>query len=113
MFQVSLPATGGFPEVFFPRRKGLYFYLLPELYKQVLFFLWLEYSLGFLGGTRIRNSLANAGDVRDASSIPDLGRSPGGGHGYPLQYSCLENPHGQQSLVGYSPRDCKESETTE
>ena len=35
--------------------------------------------------------------------IPALGRSPGGGHGNPLQYSCLENPHGQKSLAGYSP----------
>ena len=34
---------------------------------------------------------ASAGDVRDAGSIPGLGRSPGGGKGYPLQYSCLEN----------------------
>ena len=40
----------------------------------------------------VKNSPANAGDVRDASSIPALGRSPGGGHGNPLQYSCLENP---------------------
>ena len=39
------------------------------------------------------NSLpANAGDVRDVGSIPGSGRSPGGGHGNPLQYSCLENP---------------------
>ena len=35
---------------------------------------------------------ANAGDVRDTVSIPASGRSPGGGHGNPLQYSCLENP---------------------
>ena len=35
--------------------------------------------------------------------IPGLGRAPGGGHGNPLQYSCLENPQGQWSLVGYSP----------
>ena len=34
----------------------------------------------------------NAGDIRDAGLIPRLGRSPGGGHGSPLQYSCLENP---------------------
>ena len=34
----------------------------------------------------------NAGGVQDASSIPESGRSPGGGHGNPLQYSCLENP---------------------
>ena len=36
-------------------------------------------------------------------SIPGLGRSPGGGHGNPLQCSCLENSHEQSSLVGYSP----------
>ena len=42
--------------------------------------------------------------------IPGLGRSPGGGHGNPLQYSCLENPHGQRSLVGCSPWGRKESE---
>ena len=36
--------------------------------------------------------LANAGDTRDAGSIPGLGRSPGGGNGSPLQYSCLGNP---------------------
>ena len=35
---------------------------------------------------------ANAGDIRDVGSIPGSGRSPGGGHGSPLQYSCLENP---------------------
>ena len=38
-----------------------------------------------------KNPTANAGDIRDTSSIPGLGRSPGGGHGNPLQYSCLEN----------------------
>ena len=35
---------------------------------------------------------ANAGDIRGTGSVPKLGRSPGGGHGNPLQYSCLENP---------------------
>ena len=40
----------------------------------------------------VRNLAANAGDIRDEGSIPGLGRSPGGGHGSPLQYSCLENP---------------------
>ena len=44
-------------------------------------------------------------------SIPGLGRSPGGGRVF--QYSCLENPHGQRSLVGYSPWGCKESDMTE
>ena len=40
----------------------------------------------------VKNPHANAGDVRDADSIPGSGRSPGEGHGNPLQYSCLENP---------------------
>ena len=40
----------------------------------------------------VKNPPANAGDVRDAGSIPGSRRSPGGGHGNPLQYSCLENP---------------------
>ena len=48
----------------------------------------------------VKNLPAIAGDIRDVDSIPGLGRSPGEGHGNPLQYSCLENPHG---LVGYSP----------
>ena len=45
--------------------------------------------------------------------IPELGRSPGGGHGNPLQCSCLENPHGQRSLAGYRLWGHKESDTTE
>ena len=40
----------------------------------------------------VKNPPANAGDAGDAGSIPGSGRSPGGGHGNPLQYSCLENP---------------------
>ena len=39
----------------------------------------------------VKNLPANAGDTRDTGSVPGLGRSPGGGHGIPLQYSCLEN----------------------
>ena len=60
----------------------------------------------------VKNLVASAGDVRDVGSIPRLGRSPGGGHGHPLQYSCLENPHGQRSLADCSPRGRKESDTT-
>ena len=52
----------------------------------------------------------NAGDL---GLIPGFGRSPGGRQSSPLQYSCLENPHGQRSLVGYSSWDCKESDMTE
>ena len=40
----------------------------------------------------VKNPPANAGDIRDAVSVPELGRSPGEEHGNPLQYSCLENP---------------------
>ena len=40
----------------------------------------------------VKNLLVNAGDLRDVGSIPGSGRSPGGGHGSPLQCSCMENP---------------------
>ena len=46
------------------------------------------------------NGKEPACNVGDLGSIPGLGRSHGGGHGNPLQYSCLENPHGQRYLVG-------------
>ena len=45
----------------------------------------------------VKNLPANAGDIRDADLIPGSGRSPGGGHGNPLQYSCLEEPGGLHS----------------
>ena len=51
----------------------------------------------------VKSLPASAGDVRDMGLILESGRSPGGGHGNPLQYSCLENPHGQRSLAGYNP----------
>ena len=46
----------------------------------------------YIYGFAVKNLPANAGDVRDMGWIPGLGRSPGGGHGNPLQYSCLKNP---------------------
>ena len=61
----------------------------------------------------VNNLPANVGDIKDTGSIPRSGSSPEGGHGNPLQYSCLENPHGQRSLVGYSPWGRKELDTTE
>ena len=61
----------------------------------------------------VNNLPANVGDVKDAGSIPGLGRSSGGGHGNPLQYSRLENPHGQRSLEGYSPQGHTQSDATE
>ena len=48
--------------------------------------------MNFPGGTMLKNSSANAGDTGDMGSIPELGRSPGGGHSNPLQYSYLEKP---------------------
>ena len=61
-------------------------------------------SLGFCGGSGGKEPTCNVGDL---GSTPGLWRSPGEGHGNPLQYSCLENPPGQSSLVGYSPWGCR------
>ena len=55
-----------------------------------------------------KESTCSPGATGEVGSTPGLGRSPGGGHGNPLQYSCLENPHGQRCMVGYSPCGCKE-----
>ena len=52
----------------------------------------LDIFRGFPGGSVVKNLPANAGDLRDPGSIPGSGRSPGGGRGHTLQYSCLENP---------------------
>ena len=70
----------------------------------------LGFPRGFSGGSDSKESACNA---RDLGSIPELGRFPGGGCGNPLQYSCLENLHGQRSLEGYSLWGFKESDTTE
>ena len=64
----------------------------------------------FPGGTDSEESVCDEGNL---SLFPGLGRSPGGGHGNPLRYSCLENRHGQRSLAGCSPWGCKELDTTE
>ena len=62
------------------------------------------------GSSAGKESACNAGDL---GWITGWGRSHEGVHGNPLQYSCLENPHGQRSLVVYSPWCCKELDTTE
>ena len=61
------------------------------------FHLSMYLGVGLLGhrlprGLVVKNPHANAGDVRDTGSVSELGRSPGGGHSNPLQYSCLESP---------------------
>ena len=48
----------------------------------------------FPGSSEGKEPTCNTGDVRDVSSIPGQEESPGGGYGNPVQYSCLENPHG-------------------
>ena len=61
-------------------------------------------------GSVSKESTCSAGDL---GLIPGSGRSPGGGHGNSLQYSCLENPNGQRTLADYSPWGHKESDTIE
>ena len=60
-------------------------------------------SVALPGGTsdkcRRHEINANAGDARDTDLIPGSGRTPGGGHGNPLQYSCLENPMDRGATV--------------
>ena len=66
--------------------------------------------LNLPGGSDGKESACNVGDL---GLIPGLGRFPGGRQSNPLQYSCLENHHGQRCLVGYSPWGRKELDTTE
>ena len=67
------------------------------------------YVLGFTGGSGSKESTSSMGDL---GLIFGLERFLGEGHGNPLQYSCLENLHGQRSLAGYSRWGRKESDTT-
>ena len=77
-----------------------------------LLYLYFDHSMimGFPGGSDGKESTCNAGDL---GSVPRLGRSPGGGHGNALQYSCLANPREQRSLERYSLWGHKESDTNE
>ena len=70
-------------------------------------------KVGFPSGAALKNPAANLGDAGDVGSIPGSGISPGEENGNPLQYPCLENPHGQRSLAGYSSWGHKESHMTE
>ena len=65
--------------------------------------------MGFPDSSAGKESTCSEGDL---GSIPGLARTPGGGHGNPLQCSYLENPHAQRSLAGYSPWGCEEAVTT-
>ena len=69
----------------------------------------IQHHRVFSGSPDTEESACNAGDL---DSIPGLGRSLGEESGYSLQYSCLENLHGQRSLADFSPWGHKESDTT-
>ena len=68
-------------------------------------------TMGFPGGSVIKNLPANAGDMV-GSIIPGLGRAPGGGNGDPLQYSCLGNPVDRGAWCATVDRVAKESNIT-
>ena len=66
-----------------------------------------------LSGLLCKESACNVGDTGDVSSTPGSGRSPGGGNGNPLKYSCLKNPMNRGASQAMVQRDgCKEMDTT-
>ena len=83
----------------------IFFYIL-----SIMLYHGILNIVGFSGGSDGKESTCN---VEGLSSIPGLGRCPGGGNANIFQYSCLENLHGQRNLAGYSPWGHKESNMTE
>ena len=83
-----------------------------QMFFEALTYFWskLKWREVFPGSSVVKNSPANAEDIRFANSIPGWRRSPGGGHGNPLQYPCLETeePDGLPFMASH-----KESDTTE
>ena len=65
------------------------------------------------GASLVAQQVKHLPAMQEPPCDPWFGQIPGGGHGKPLQHSCLENPHGQRCLVGYSPWGCKESGMTD
>ena len=88
--------------------QNLVLYFAPYLFTLIQLFIMgsLTFSWDSQVELLIKNPSANDGDLRNPGSIPGSGSSPGEGNGNPLQYSCLENPHGQRSRVDYSPWGC-------
>ena len=82
-------------------------------FKELLFIKPSEAFLSFPGGTVVKNLPISAGDARDVGSIPESGRSSGGGHGNPLQYSCLESPMDRGAWRAIIHGDHKELNMTE
>ena len=87
-------------------RRPFYFPSLSSLCSTALYLAFADYLLNFTeglpGGSALKNPPAMQDMQETGVPIPELGRSPEGGCGNPLQYSCLENPHGKGSLAGYS-----------
>ena len=73
----------------------------------------LKIKAGFPGGTSGKEPACQRRRHKRHEFNPSVGKIPGGGHGNPFHYSCLENPHGQMRLAGYSPWGHKESDMTE
>ena len=71
-----------------------------------------KYDKGFPAGASVKNLLASAGDLRDVGSTPGSGRVPWRRKWQPTPVFLPGESHGQKSLVGYSPRGRKESDTT-
>ena len=94
-------------EEFFPTQDRVNFCLL---FGPSTIWMKLTHIVALPGGSDSKESTCNRGDL---GSIPGLGRFPGGEHCNPLQYSSLENSHGQRSLAGYNPWGGKESDLTE
>ena len=90
--------------VFYPCDVDFILFLIP-----CSIYLIPQAFLGFPGGSVVKNPPANAGD---ADSNPGLGRSPGEGHGDPLQYSSLRNPMNREAWQATVHGVTKESDTT-
>ena len=112
--QIKALKTGNTPSLIFFLHMSVssvsLLWYFPSFQGHCLYLFQCIVAVGSPGGSEGKESACNVGDL---GSIPGLGRSPGGGHGNPLQYSYLENPHGQRCLVGYSPWGRQESDTTE
>ena len=81
-----------------------FFYIFKLYDWQYIYFYFYLHVLGFPGSSVVKNLPANAGD---ASSVPEIGRSPGEENGNPLQYSCLENPMDRGAWLATVPWDHK------
>ena len=73
----------------------------------------IQIPLSLQGASLVAQTIKSPPAMEDFGSVPELGRSPGGGHGNQSSYSSLENPHGQRSLAGCSPWGRKELDVTE